>query len=1667
MVDLLGNLRGNQPDVPVGPGDPNFVGPLTPAESTTLTSATTGTTLPQGQGFFPQGYQTGQGNRPGGTYTAPAPEQVAPGPPANLADTATRLWSLESTNGNEDQIRQMEQLAAQQVAANPVTADNLRHWASIIPTMPGGALIALASSGVTPDTSLGQWLIRSATPALGQGTTWKPPDINAVTALLSNPDRLSAIQRLPVSQQAELFKHGVWNVGKLTDAQLQHLEQTGNLPDQGWTGYIGDITRPIFSGLESGAQFVGASLRSQQAVGGDVSPTGHGILAGTERAVGGPRPASEFFGRTIPLAGGASTTFGTPEQVHNLVGQTSAGQAIEGKSLGQGIFPGGPAEQATQEAQRAAANINGHALTPGRALASTITTPGELPYNLMSGSVDFGVAMEADPAATLLGQLGAANAARKLFAATSEEAIASTADHLIARMGPENAQALQTWAIPELADKYQGAIARSAAGADLRGSIIDKLSANPGSMQDLVDQGLISPREVLNTIAGKETGRINALQRWVQPKDALTYLNSPAGINTVKKMAGMTGTDIYLRSGKAIPPEVAFQLGKANTEDAVRGVFADAIQGQAVRGVPYLASHPFQDLRLASRMPNYAVDSQDTNAMVERGLRELQLGKVPKAEWDGYLSPLGLAQNRADAYNGFINLGNRVGAEILNRTPGYVEDITALNAERSRLMTVARATLHNPDRTLTPANLQDLQAQGSDISKYTQLLGKTNATKKMAQNMTTYFQKNAEEDRQWWVDAMGQQPSVPGLALDGNPLPIDGPYGVSELLNRAIPQIGGDGINGLREIKRAVGVTAPIWRAPIIGKGLRAGTYAADFLTGAFKVGTLARLALPVRFLADEQARMATAGIPSMFHNPMSYIAYVTARKSMTDVTGERFADQLADHQSTVSRAIGQTGQWREELMNGDRTFSKGWGTFSRDNPNYVGAWSDRLSHASIDPIGKAVARAITNPVDTGGLDAVKNAFWSGKLAGTREDLINANLWGGNSAALANRAQADAYVDGWAQRLNDVTAGGHDELMQAVASGEPWQGVDQGTSGFRRLLGSLNDQERSPAKVVGPIEFKGAQVGMMRRATNAMFSALMSHPTSTLTRSPAFREAYFQRIQELLPHMDDATQAQVISRAAENGITLHGGIAAAGAKLSLEQADMLAKDFGLQTVHHLLYYPGERSNAVDVLRNVIPFGNAWKNVLGTWAKLTAENPQVVRRVQQGVTEARESGWWYTDPQDGTEKFTIIPAGIMQHLAGVPFPMVGQVKGLNIVGQGLPGVGPAIQWPAADFFSSVHGLPAENFFQQHLMPYGDPDFSGGTLETLFPGWWNKLKTTGWFGKTPLLGQSAQENLVLNHVAMQAFNYQMSTGKYNLHDPNVLQQVWAQSLHNAKMLYMWRGLAQFASPAAPSYIANARLPGGQMVEQWVMAQDYRNMLNATGDSFKATLQFVQKYGANNVFSSQPFTTTKVFGLPTTAEAEVWKSQHQGFAANYPEFTGYWAPQGGAFDYNAYLQQIKDGTRETPTGADWYQLATARLGNAVYNQLRQQLPSSPNKAQTDWLDQWKTKLTGEFPGFNQDQLKTSHNTTAQNMIQLASAVRDPAVKNTPLANAVTVYLELRDRALGEAKTRGYTTLGGNNVGDLRDWLFSWGTQIANKMPEFTTIWNDMLQSEVQPNG
>lgn len=1549
-------------------------------------------------------------------------------------------------------------------------ANILSQWGDHAPTLPPGNAVAFAHAGITPDSELGQQVISQAVPEQAVPTLtdtnivgFQHPHATAVHPYGLPPSGLTT-NRAMGATDAEMGaqppagpqgpEHHQSLLGKIGGA----LESAGSAINRDVVQPIGHVigeTHPIDVQNTVGTPNVGhiqSAAGAPQPQQASVMPTTTEALKGAAREAGAVANTGLQLINTIPRQEVADIAYlrGHPEgmdiglpfggtlhagpagqTLKSIPEQTTLFQQLQGKSLGTGILPGGTATEAATRAQQAAANINGHALTFGRGLASVVATPGSRPYSIVSGITDFAVAQELDPASALLKEYSTGRELARTFTATPEEAFVSTADHLLAHANTSDQ-------VTRLRD-WTGATAE--AQPDLRQAVIDRLHANPDVIPLTTGADAItSQKSILKAMATNSLGGSTFMRRHVDQPNALKWLNSKQGDAFAQKVADSGFTDIWHMTNKQVPVNLVNALANTTNPEDVKLFLAGELGTTMDKAPGFGWLRPLEDVRLLHALPD-AIDLTDRSQAVEQVERTFIAANIPRTEWD------------------------------------------------RGLQAVAGAT----DSTDLEAALTDVVAP--TVAKH--LVENYGVSKTHATQLTRFFDTQAKQDRLFAIDQVGDAPHLPDVMLDGKAVPIVGPHQTNELLNRIVPNLDG------RDLTQAT----TRWRAALhlwdnqgrIGGGLEGFSHFLDFVTHTWKASVLLAPRIVTRYLADEQLGLAADGLDSMFSHPIRYLAWVTAKDhhvpftdaefhlpgtgkiGQTDIQGQDWLDQVHDHTSAISEAMGRN----ITLSNAPpgKILLKHYTAYPKDSQMYVPSWAGEISQLATNPVTRELARAVRDPEnyqphgieDLHGVDAIKQSFFDGSLSPEREKLIRANLeWG--SANLTDRAWSDAYVDSELQRLMTKTSGAaegraaHPGLIDAVADGTPFHVPGKIDSGFKRSLTDLADQY-GPQYVKGRVTASAGRVAGWDRTVEKLFHALMGTPTTTLTRSPAFRQAYWGKAQNLLPFMDQEAQAAVLRAAAENGIELKPVMQAG--ELGLEDADAMLKAHSLAQVKKLIYYPGERVNVTDRLRNIAPFADAWRVVLRRWGSIAAQNPQVVRRLQQGVTSLQQSGVFHPDPAQGGQDVFTIPLPLKALGGGAPFTMTGAVSGLNIASQGLPGIGPAVSLGIAPLFSAIHNTTVDKL-RDHLFPYGLPDTAGGKLETLFPGWYDKLRAAGLLAHVPYISElpSQRETMTVTNLAKSIFSYKVSAGTVDMHNLDSVARGWKDSNHQATIMYGWMSLAQFVAPAAPHLDPNVKLKNGNSIETYLLAQDYGNMLKASnGDSNKATSQFIVKYGPERVFAIEPKAQRLIYGIDTGPEAQAWSHAHAQFASKFPQVYGYWAPAtnpGQKGSYQDYLDGLNSGIYAPLSLQDWTRLGEARVGNVAYNEARKMVGPTPNTEQSVWLRDVKQKLVDQYPGFGYDT-GVAKLTSVQKIAQVQQAVYNKDVPAGDLTTATRAYLHARDQALAEAKNRGLagTSLGAQSVADLRGWLLEVGTKIAQKYPSFTNMWNYLFQYEVDPNN
>lgn len=593
--------------------------------------------------------------------------------------------------------------------------------------------------------------------------------------------------------------------------------------------------------------------------------------------------------------------------------------------------------------------------------------------------------------------------------------------------------------------------------------------------------------------------------------------------------------------------------------------------------------------------------------------------------------------------------------------------------------------------------------------------------------------------------------------------------------------------------------------------------------------------------------------------------------------------------------------------------------------------------------------------------------------------------------------------------------------------------------------------------------------GFLDTATRWMFSNLMGERTNNLSRSPTFKQFYWQRQEELIPFADAVTQQKIIdgaraakmddvaSRMAERQ-TKFG----AGAKItSLDDADTVAKGFALDSTRDLLYDLSERSQFFDVYRMIFPFGEAWKEMVTRWAKIGQEHPEALRRGQQIIVGGRNAdpdgngkGFFYTNEQN-EEVFAFPGSGwVSEKMIGVPVPLTGRLAGLSLMTEVLPGVGPVVQFSAGAFLPDK---PEFDWMRDILFPFSEPDTKGGVVESLLPAWMRKFKEAG---ATPF----AQDTGQFNSAVMDVARYLVSTGKYDTSNTEGINRLISDASQKARYVYALRGAAQFFAPTAPTPEWIVADPDGDALVAQQLIGEYQDLLKQ--DPNTATLKMLDRYGDGIFLLLQGKTAEVVPGSPITKEGADWERANTGIVKSFPQVFGFFAPQGDDLDSSAFARQMAKGRRVRITPDQAVHLANGRRAAAVYAAAKAKAGPRPSAEAKAWLRQIRQGLTQNFPGFGERVGVPEGASTDLLISQLTDAVEDERLADNPVAESVKVYLAARQKASDAAVAAGLTDTSFRSAAAMegtRAWLRQIGEALVDRDPQFEAVWSRVFDREL----
>jgi hypothetical protein len=393
----------------------------------------------------------------------------------------------------------------------------------------------------------------------------------------------------------------------------------------------------------------------------------------------------------------------------------------------------------------------------------------------------------------------------------------------------------------------------------------------------------------------------------------------------------------------------------------------------------------------------------------------------------------------------------------------------------------------------------------------------------------------------------------------------------------------------------------------------------------------------------------------------------------------------------------------------------------------------------------------------------------------------------------------------------------------------------------------------------------------------------------------------------------------------------------------------------------------------------------------------------------------------------------------------------------MVGNGLPGLGPAVQIPLSYFMPDK---PTFDGLSQLLFPYGEPDSNpfGGVIDAFLPAYGKRLRTAL---------DSPDTNREYAASVMDTARYLSSTGEYETNSPDLehakqeISRLMSDAKKAAKMLYFTRALGSFTLPSSPRPEWLAKDKKGRLTTQTRMSEWFYKRKDEVGWD-EATNEFFDKFGTDNFLILQPNSRSKQgqYGQDriSSVAGSKWVRNHPELAESLPHTYGLFAPDDEGFNNAAWERLFAQGEREMLTPKQAVLLANDRLAATAYDNARDR-GDDP-----DELRALKRDLFHQFPGYEGPALPKDRTPI---YIELEHATTIPAIRRTDAGKGLVKYMKLRRQSLDVQRSGGLTGEGISSAKAMtsnRAWLFEHGEDIAREHPGFRALWDVVLSGEVE---
>ena len=596
---------------------------------------------------------------------------------------------------------------------------------------------------------------------------------------------------------------------------------------------------------------------------------------------------------------------------------------------------------------------------------------------------------------------------------------------------------------------------------------------------------------------------------------------------------------------------------------------------------------------------------------------------------------------------------------------------------------------------------------------------------------------------------------------------------------------------------------------------------------------------------------------------------------------------------------------------------------------------------------------------------------------------------------------------------------------------------------------------------------------MLKRGTDWFFHQIYENRVvNKLERSPVYRQFYYENVAKSVDSLtadeakklveDVVSQASKIEMKPENYVgsgknwkKIQQLASSANGTGTIKELDDYAALMALHNTKEALFDASNKNNLEDILRVVVPFGAAWREVGGTYLKALAEDPTRVRRAQllfKGATDfdpdGNGRGFFYKDPTTNEYSFNFPLSGELSKLVtGIKSPLQGTVKRVSIGLDWHPALGPIGQIAASKI---IPDTPNYDGIVSILMPYG----RGGNM-TLMPSWASKLKSA-------LTDNPGKLNSIYGNTYIDTLRALSASGDYNLDTQEGQDKLMKDAQGKARILTAMRAIGQFVGPTSPGNEFEIPTKDGDMMASQLIKEFYKLQSN---NYDTAVSEFLRIYGEDAILYLSSKSQATVGGLEATKEFGNWERNNGDVIKSFPDVAAYFAPGGSDFDFQVWQRQLNNGKRVRLTDKQVIDQAQYRVAASQYKAYRAQVGAYPTADQRAWLKTVREGLNAKYPGFPVVPVFTVGE-FEKKIGQMKQAVADPRLKDNDVAKAINTYFTYRDQVLSQWIQSGGSAQGlatSKGAEPLRGYLTSIGDALALQVPDFGRVWERELLSEV----